>query len=43
MCGISGYISKKKLVRDNGIKSTLALMGRRGPDAQKYFTSKKSF
>ena len=40
MCGISGYISKKKLVRDNGVKSTLALMGRRGPDAQKYFTSK---
>ena len=40
MCGISGYISNKKLVRENAIKKTLALMSRRGPDAQKYITSK---
>ncbi len=40
MCGISGYISKKKLVRENAIKNTLELMSRRGPDAQKYITSK---
>ena len=40
MCGISGYISKKKLVRENAIKKTLELMSRRGPDAQKYITSK---
>ena len=40
MCGISGYISKKKLVRENAIKNTLKLMSRRGPDAQKYITSK---
>jgi len=40
MCGISGYISKKKLVRENAIKNTLGLMSRRGPDAQKYITSK---
>jgi asparagine synthetase B (glutamine-hydrolysing) len=37
MCGISGYISKKKLIRENAIKNTLKLMSRRGPDAQKIY------
>ncbi len=34
MCGISGYISNKKLISENGIKNTLKLMNRRGPDSQ---------
>ncbi len=32
MCGISGFISKKKLIRDNAIINTLRLMKNRGPD-----------
>jgi asparagine synthase (glutamine-hydrolysing) len=37
MCGISGYISKKSLVAENGIKHTLELMKRRGPDAKNFY------
>ena len=32
MCGISGFISKKELVKENSIYSTLDLMKLRGPD-----------
>ena len=41
MCGISGYISNNDLLIDNGIKSTLELMARRGPDSNNFF--KKSY
>ena len=37
MCGISGYISKKSLVAENGIKHTLELMKWRGPDAKNFY------
>ena len=37
MCGISGYISNKNLLAENGIDRTLKLMSRRGPDSSKYF------
>lgn len=37
MCGISGYISKKKLINDSAIKQTLHLMKRRGPDNLGFF------
>ena len=36
MCGISGYISTKNLLVENGIHNTIKLMGRRGPDANNY-------
>ena len=35
MCGISGYIGKKK-VEEQGLHRTLSLMENRGPDHQKY-------
>ena len=37
MCGISGYISKTSLIAENGIKRTLELMKRRGPDAKNFY------
>lgn len=37
MCGISGYISKKNLIADNGIERTLEMMKRRGPDSKNFF------
>ena len=37
MCGISGYISKTNLVAENGIKHTLELMKKRGPDSQNFY------
>ena len=36
MCGISGYISSKKLLNENGIDNTIQLMRRRGPDSNNY-------
>ena len=38
MCGISGYISKKQLIVENGLENTLKLMKRRGPDSNNYFS-----
>ena len=37
MCGISGYISDKKLIKSDNFQSTLDLMKRRGPDANGSF------
>ena len=37
MCGISGYISEKKLISKNNIHSTLSLMKRRVPDSKGHF------
>ena len=37
MCGISGYISKKKLISENALQKTTLLMKNRGPDNQGYF------
>ena len=36
MCGISGYISNKTLLNENGIDNTIQLMKRRGPDSNNY-------
>lgn len=36
MCGISGFISEKKIVKDNAIQNTLTLMKKRGPDSKNY-------
>ena len=35
MCGLAGYIGKKK-ISEKIIKSTLRLMKHRGPDSQNY-------
>ena len=35
MCGLAGYIGKKK-ISEKIIKSTLRLMKQRGPDSQNY-------
>ena len=32
MCGISGYLSQRELVAEDGINRTLNLMKNRGPD-----------
>ena len=37
MCGISGYISNKTLLNENGIDNTIQLMKRRGPDSNNYY------
>lgn len=37
MCGISGYISKRKLISGNALQKTTLLMKNRGPDNQGYF------
>ena len=37
MCGISGYISNKNLIRKESINSTLNLMSRRGPDSKNFY------
>ena len=36
MCGISGYISERQLVRKEAITTTIKLMNLRGPDANNY-------
>jgi len=36
MCGISGYISERQLVRKEAITTTIKLMNLRGPDANDY-------
>ena len=38
MCGISGFISNKKLIRNNAIVNTLDLMKNRGPDYNSSYT-----
>ncbi len=38
MCGISGFISNRKLIRNNAIAKTLDLMSNRGPDNNSFFT-----
>ena len=38
MCGICGFISKKKLIRNNAIANTLDLMKNRGPDYNSSYT-----
>ena len=37
MCGISGYISKRDLLKENNITNTLSLMERRGPDFNNFY------
>ncbi|WP_440938013.1 asparagine synthase (glutamine-hydrolyzing) [Candidatus Pelagibacter sp.] len=37
MCGISGFISQKELIRENSIRDTLNLMKLRGPDNASFY------
>lgn len=43
MCGISGYISTRDLIADDGISRTLKLMKRRGPDAKNFYKISENF
>lgn len=43
MCGISGYISTRDLIADDGISRTLKLMTRRGPDAKNFYKISENF
>ncbi len=38
MCGISGYISERQLIRKNSLIDTIKLMKSRGPDFDNYIT-----